>query len=52
MVWVVTNDLKIAIIKPEQFSAAQKTNGTMPLELTVIDKKFTSTEEAKAYLEI
>ena len=52
IVWVVTSDLKVAIIKPEQFSAAQKTNGTMPLELTVIDKKFTSTEEAKAYLEI
>lgn len=52
MVWVVTNDLKIAIIKPEQFSAAQKTNGTMPLELNIIDKKFTNTEEAKAYLEI
>lgn len=52
MVWVVTSDLKVAIIKPEQFSATQRTNGIMPLELTVIDKKFTSTEEVKAYLDI
>ena len=52
MIWAVTNDLKVAIIKPEQFKAAQKANGEMPLELNVIDKKFQSSEEVKAYLEI
>ena len=52
MIWAVTNDLKVAIIKPEQFKAAQKANGEMQLELNVIDKKFENSDEVKAYLEI
>lgn len=52
LLWVVTNDLKVAFIKSSDFSAAQKTSGEMTLELNVIDKSFKSTEEAREYLEI
>lgn len=52
MVWVVTNDLKVAVIKPEQFKASKKVGGEMELELNVIDKSFKSSEEVKEYLEI
>jgi len=52
MVWAVTTDLKVAVIKPEQFRAARKAGGEMQLEMNVIDKKFNSSEEVKEYLEI
>ena len=52
MVWVVTNDMKVAVIKPEQFKASKITGNKMELELNVIDKKFKTTDEAKEYLEI
>ena len=52
MIWAVTSDLKVAVIKPEQFKSAQKSSGEMDLELNVIDKSFKTSDEARAYLEI
>lgn len=52
MVWAVTSDSRVAIIRPEQFKESKRKGADMVLELNVIDKKFTSTEEAKEYLEI
>ncbi len=52
MVWVVTSDIKIGVIKADEFKAAKRSGGEMVLELNVIDKKFTSTDDVRSYLEI
>lgn len=52
MVWVVTNDLKVAIIKPTQFSAAVEGKKEAVFAMEVLEKPFKNTAEAKAYLEI
>ncbi len=54
MVWVVTSDYKIAIVKPDEFKTAAmaKKDNSMQLKLNIIDKHFKSSDEAKEYLEI
>ncbi len=52
MVWAVTSDLKVAVMKPEQFKAAMGGGKQMQLELNVIDNKFKSSSEVQEYLEI
>ena len=52
IVWAVTSDLKVAVIKADAFKAASKRSGQMELELNVIDKSFKTSEEAREYLEI
>jgi hypothetical protein len=52
MIWAITNDLKVAVMKPAEFKAAQKTSGTMQLELNVVDRNFKTSDEVREYLEI
>lgn len=52
MIWAVTKDLKVAILKPEGFKATTTEKGVKHFELTVLDKSFKSSEEVKEYLEI
>jgi hypothetical protein len=52
IIWAVTNDLKVAFIRTNDFKAAKAKGGELQLELNVIDKSFKSSEEVKEYLEI
>ncbi|MDB5281504.1 MAG: high-affnity carbon uptake protein Hat/HatR [Bacteroidota bacterium] len=52
MIWVVTNDLRVAIVKPDQFKAAIKGSTEMDVELNVLDRSFKSSDVVRAYLEI
>ncbi len=52
LVWAFTRDLKVAVIKPDAFKAARRHGREMQLDLTIIDKKFTSTADVQQYLDI
>ena len=51
-IWAVTTDLKVAIIKPEDFKNAVNGKREAEIPLEVINRNFTTSEEVKAYLEI
>lgn len=52
LLWCVTGDNRIAVFKPDEFERIDTTKKEVTLKLHVTDKKFTSTAEAKAFLNI
>lgn len=52
IVWIITRDMKVAAIKPAQFGEAVKGNRNATLQMEVLNGKFKSSDEVKAYLEI
>jgi hypothetical protein len=52
MIWAVTSDFKMAVIKPDAFKALPVQGNKLTLELNVIDRKFENSDEAMQYLGI
>ncbi|TND09552.1 MAG: hypothetical protein FD123_1143 [Bacteroidetes bacterium] len=52
LLWCITGDNKIAVLQPDEFDRIDTTKKEVVLKLKVTDKKFESTGEAKAFLNI
>lgn len=52
LVWALTTDQQVCIIKKEDFRSAAKNSGRVEFPLEVLNQKFGSTEEVKNYLGI
>lgn len=52
LLWCVTGDNRIAVLKPDEFEQIDTTKKEVVLKLQVTDKQFTNTNEAKAFLNI
>lgn len=52
LVWGVTSNQKICVMKREEFRSAAKKDGKATFAMEVLDKKFSNTDEVKDYLGI
>ncbi|MCW5906835.1 MAG: hypothetical protein KIS94_03165 [Chitinophagales bacterium] len=51
-VWLVTRDMKIAVVRADDFRASVKKTGDVTFKAEVVEQKFKTSEEVKEYLEI